>query len=666
MIRSKKKLLLRSLLAFALVAPVLAEDKAPTQNPAADPAATPKHRLRQIIIAETVEIAQQASAPPGGGFVMVTPALASLDIRELGKRLAETENQIVDSRLLGTVAQAIEGFARQQKFPHATTIVPTQNIASGVLRIALLLNPPLIRRIVIGAGVEDAQQMTPAPDKGFVQLSPALSKLKTDELAKRLAPGENQPFQEKLVAAIAQVIEVFLKQSDFPAASAVIPPQNASDGTLRVAVNFGRIRNIKMEGNRWFSESLLREKLRVEQGETIRLSELDRAISWTNNNPFRRVRVRIDPVANTGEADLIIAVQESVPLRFQASYDNGGNALVGRHRMTAAATYANLWGRDHQVSYQLITTDLGPNTYLGQGFDYRVPLPWRDSVQASASYVKLQPSLIDGLLTQEGESINASLRYTHPLRTGDSPAEIYAGFEFKQSNNNLLFWTGENSSVPVVTNKTDILQFTAGASMLRRDKRGAWAFGANVNLSPGRLNSRNSDAAFDSSRPFSKSRYAYGQLTFQRLLTLERGWDFTSRGVLQVAHSNLLPSEQLFIGGATTVRGFRENVFGGDSGFLLTNELLAPVLRRKLPLLPKARNAFETRFLGFYDVANVRLKERTNLDPKFVPLASAGFGLRMSVATHLTVIADYGWQLTYLPYVNPDRSRGHIKATLAF
>lgn len=659
------------LLAICLLAAApLGAQPAPAAQPAPPAAAqpaepeAPKHRLRQIVVVEGVDPAQQPG--PGPGFLVLAPAFASFDAAELLKRLVDGENQPMEPKLITAIGQVVENYARQQNYPHALATIPNQNIAEGRLTVVLMLHPPLIRQIVIGASPEDAQQLAAtSAGSGYLVLSPAFAHLPRAELATRLAPGENQPLQEKLAAAIAQVVEVFFKQNDFLAAQAVIPPQNATDGILRVAVHLGKIRNIKVAGNHWFSESLLREKLKIEQGEILRLSELDRAVTWTNNSPFRRIQVKVDPVATTGEADLIIAVQDAIPFRAQLSYDSGGNDLVGKHRFTAAATYANLWGRDHQVSYQLITTDLGLKVYQGHGLDYRLPLPWRDTVQISASYLKLAPSIISGLLDQEGKNINASLRYSHPLRT-DNPAEVYAGLEFKQSNNNLLFYVDETTRVPAVTNATDVFQFTTGGSMIRRDKRGAWAFGANLNFSPGRVNSRNSESAFHSSRPFSNPRYFYGQLTFQRLVNLSHGWDFMARGVGQYSHHNLLSSEELYVGGSSTVRGYRENVFGGDSGYFLSTELLSPTIKRKIGRLPQNRDTLETRFVGFFDTGRVRVHLPTNLDPPVSSLASLGLGVRMNLGTNFFLTADYGWQLTYLPYKVDQPRRGHVKATLAF
>ena len=536
-----------------------------------------------------------------------------------------------------------------------------------------------LRKIVVTESIDVARTFVPPPDSGFVVLTPGLSNFDAADLTKRLASGENRIIEEHLLAAIAQVVENFIRHNGYPTATAMVPTQNIAEGIVRLIVELGptaatiaeqaktatwKIRAINVQGARWFSESLLRQKLRIEQGGVVRYADLDQAINWTNNNPFRRVRVKLDPVPNTGEADLTIAVQEALPLRLALSYDNAGNEILGESRFTGSVSYANLWGLDHQVSYQFITSNK-PDVFKAHGLDYRVPLPWRHYVQLSASYFRAQPEFLDGLFLQEGETITSDLRYTIPLRTGDNPIDVYAALSFKESNNNLT-WDPHFSNIALPGTTTDIFQFTTGASAVRRDQRGAWGFGANFTFSPGRVNSRNSEVAFQDSRWGAEPRYMYGSLSVQRLLNLKYGWDLSSRAVLQIADGNLLATEQLSIGGGSSVRGFRENVFAGDQGFVFTTDLLTPVWKKQLPYLSKRRGPLETRFLVFYDAANSQAKQRFEFDPKRKPLASTGVGMRMSLATNFSLVADYGWQLTHLPYEVEEHSRGHIKVTFAY
>jgi hemolysin activation/secretion protein len=215
---------------------------------------------------------------------------------------------------------------------------------------------------------------------------------------------------------------------------------------------------------------------------------------------------------------------------------------------------------------------------------------------------------------------------------------------------------------------------TLGGSAVRRDKRGAWAFGASLNLSPGGINSRNTDRAFDggrfgdtdSARLGARARYVYGSFSVQRLHSLVPGWDLVSRGLIQLSQANLLPSEQISIGGSSTVRGYNESIFAGDHGYVFTNDLLLPGMKFNLGSLSKRRGPLSVRFLLFFDAAHTGVRHRYPSDFKRVSLASQGIGVRLGFSNNFSLTADYGWQLRELPYENQDKSRGHIKATFAF
>jgi hemolysin activation/secretion protein len=215
-----------------------------------------------------------------------------------------------------------------------------------------------------------------------------------------------------------------------------------------------------------------------------------------------------------------------------------------------------------------------------------------------------------------------------------------------------------------------------GFSSLRRDSRGAWVLGATVTLSPGHFNSRNtSDAfqgypsrkAFPIGRQGSNARYLYGNVSLQRLVTLPREWQLVSRATLQASSANLLGSEQLSIGGSSTVRGFDERIMTGDEGFVFSNDVQTPGMRTQLPFLPKTQPPLETHFTVFYDAGQVRSAHVNVNDAKQYPLASSGVGLRASLGVNFYLTADYGWQITRLPArYSMGRNRGHVKVVLAY
>jgi hemolysin activation/secretion protein len=173
------------------------------------------------------------------------------------------------------------------------------------------------------------------------------------------------------------------------------------------------------------------------------------------------------------------------------------------------------------------------------------------------------------------------------------------------------------------------------------------------------------------SRFGASSRYIYGTFAVQRSLALGKGWEFMGKGVLQRSSSNLIANEQLAIGGSGSIRGYDENVYAAENGFVLNTELLAPVWTRKLSL-GKTDVPFQGRVLAFLDMGDVNYRISYPSDIRLAPLASTGIGFRGSLRDNLTVNFDYGWQLTHqarqptMAVRPPLSSRGHVKVVLAF
>jgi hemolysin activation/secretion protein len=73
-----------------------------------------------------------------------------------------------------------------------------------------------------------------------------------------------------------------------------------------------------------------------------------------------------------------------------------------------------------------------------------------------------------------------------------------------------------------------------------------------------------------------------GQSQFTRRVT-DGGADLLVRGTLQWSRDRLVPLERFSIGGATTVRGYRENQLVRDQGFNVSIEFRYPLLDRATP-----------------------------------------------------------------------------------
>jgi hemolysin activation/secretion protein len=218
----------------------------------------------------------------------------------------------------------------------------------------------------------------------------------------------------------------------------------------------------------------------------------------------------------------------------------------------------------------------------------------------------------------------------------------------------------------VLSSKVDSFLFTTSATKVLRREKGIWVFSGSLSLSPGEINGRNSLANFREARLLAKARYATGTVSLQRLQALGGGWELSLRALAQFASANLLSNEQLNLGGASTVRGFAENVSSGDEGFTMTTELLSPTLRFPLKLRPSRVLPLDVRGLLFSDAGKADRKTPTPYDPRTHSLSSLGAGVRISLDRYLSITADYGWQLVGSRELRTGHQRLHLRATLSY
>jgi hemolysin activation/secretion protein len=515
-----------------------------------------------------------------------------------------------------------------------------------------------LRQIIVTDTLESIANLNYVPGTGFVVVAaPAFAKFEKAELLKRLQAGELRSINDRLLAAIAQVVENFARQSGYALATALIPPQNIRDGAVRVVVLPGKIRSIKFEGNRWFSESLLTEKLRLERGRAVLIPELEQALASANNSPFRRVKLHVEPVPGTGEADLMFAVQDRLPLRATASYENTGNNILGYDRYIGSLTYGNLWGREHQLTYQQAISH-STTLFRMHAFDYRAPLPSGHVATVSGSLAQVNPTFNNGLFTQVGKSINADAKYVVPVRFKGWDAEVTAGIMFKQSNNNLEF-----GDIQAFGSSHDILSSSLGIAAVRPDLRGRWILSATVFGSWGEFNSRSTEDVYGDVRVGARPRFFYASFWGQRVTNLTPQLTSIARLSAQLAGTNLLPSEQFSAGGASSVRGYEERTLSGDGGYIATHELIQTLpsvsLGKKLPKL-NLSGAF------FWDYGRTLIKHPLIGETKSAYLSSVGLGVRVAVAQYLSASADLARQLEKDETPGARHHRLHVKVSLSY
>jgi hemolysin activation/secretion protein len=477
-------------------------------------------------------------------------------------------------------------------------------------------------------------------------------------------PAVIQPYLDKplTVAAIKDMqddIILYCRGKNRPLIDVILLPQVVDNGVIQFWFLEGKVGEIRIEneGRKWFGDQFIRHQIRLSRLDTVESRQLLDDLDWVNRNPFRDVRVSFKQGKAVGESDVVVKVNDRLPWRPYVGYEDSGTRFTGEDRLLFGLNWGKAFGLDHQFNYQY-TTDLDFDLLRAHSASYVAPLPWRHVLTVFGSYVEADAD-VGPEFNSRGTSWQVGLRYAMPLpRLGRYQHEVSGGFDFKRSNN-----TFEFGGITASESDADIAQFVATYSGTLPDRWGQSSFGLEAYASPGGLVGNNDDKHFQELRTDAKADYLYTRLSAERLTRLPWDCSWDVKGLLQLASTRLLPSEQLGLGGYRSVRGYSERLVNGDYGWIVNNEIRSPAWRLS-NLLGKHGSADYLQLLAFFDYGEVRVNSATGDDqPPEATLTSVGVGLRYTLSKNLSFRFDYGWQLTdknLSDEIGADHSRAHL------
>ncbi|HEX7653678.1 MAG TPA: helix-turn-helix domain-containing protein, partial [Verrucomicrobiae bacterium] len=205
--------------------------------------------------------------------------------------------------------------------------------------------------------------------------------------------GTNVTFAD-IKSAIGQ-LQTAYRERGFVTVSVGLPPQKLTNGVVKVKVTEGRLADIKVQGNNWYSTpNVLRALPSLHTNMLLNSHVFQRELDLANANRDRQVYPVIGPGLEPGTSELTLKVKDRLPLHGRVEYNNTGTPGTPTDRTTFNASYGNLWQLEHQVGVQYTFTPLdyksanpyglwGPDLPLIANYSayYRMPLGPADSIQ---------------------------------------------------------------------------------------------------------------------------------------------------------------------------------------------------------------------------------------------------------------------------------------------
>jgi hemolysin activation/secretion protein len=464
-----------------------------------------------------------------------------------------------------------------------------------------------------------------------------------EEIRKIVAPYENQELSLRDIYKIADLITDLYRKNGYLTSRAYVPPQDLSDGILEIRVIEGKMGEVQIKGNRYFSTKLLRKKIRLKKGDYFNYNLLRKSLIKINEHPDRTARAVLIPGKEPGTTDVILEVKDRLPIHFGFDYDNFGSRYIGRDRLALTLDHNNLTGNDDMLTLKFQKADA--NTYTLKSARYLLPIGDTYELGFFIARSKLKLGEEYKATDARGKSTLLSVFINKYLQDEeDLSIRLTAGFDYKHIRNYLL---GAESS------KDEMRVAKLGIDVDKSDRLGRTIFVTQFNYGIPNLWGGLDTVDPSASREGAGGKFVKWEIDLLRLQRLPLDSTLLWKNHIQISPYILTAAEQFQIGGIINNRGYPPAEKVGDEGCSSTLELSLPIyiLPREWRVPFCEEKLYDSlRFITFYDWAHVDLHNPQVGEEKHETLRSLGCGLRLSLPKKdLLVRVEFGWPLDETP-----------------
>lgn len=446
------------------------------------------------------------------------------------------------------------------------------------------------------------------------------------ELTKEFV-GEAVTFAQ-LLAARSRITEHYINQG-FITSGAYLPAnQVIQDGIVTIQIIEDKLTKINVEGLERLQPHYLRSRINTVVSSPLNINDLITVLEQLKRNPLlENLSAELTASQQVGESVLNLKVEPANPLQVNAFVNNHQSPTIGTWQQQLELGHNNLLGWGDQVLVSYTDTSGGREWEI----NYTIPINGSDGT-IRGSYQNFTADIIEEPFDQidlEVASEQYEIAFRQPI-INHLTEELALGVVFfhQTSQTRLLgvpypLSLGADEDGEIRVSGVRLFQeWTKKSSQDVLQVRNQFSFG--LDWFNATENGTDPDSQFFS-----------WQLQGQWLYSLGKDHLILSRIQGQISDRALLSAEDLSLGGAGTVRGYRQDLYLVDRGVLASVDYRFPLLR-----INDWRSVVQgVSFVDFAWGENVGASP--DLDPNY--LASVGVGLRWQVADSLS--AEVSWAL---------------------
>ena len=398
--------------------------------------------------------------------------------------------------------------------------------------------------------------------------------LPTTALHPLVASGEGQELSLNDLDALAERVTHYYHDHGYPLASAYVPAQTLHDGVVRIAVIEARYGAVSLKNESAVGNYPLNATLSpLQSGQPVSDCTLQRSLLLLSDIPGAIVNSVMRPGTAEGTSDLLVDVTSAPRYTGTLGVDDYGNAYTDRVRLTGTFDVNGLFHQGDLLDFSGVTS--GADMNYGR-ISYRYLLDGQGTtlgLAASGLDYRLGNGLSD--LHAHGTATTQSVNLSQPF-IRNTAGNLYAQVEFDHKR---LY---DNIDIADIETHRHSNSWVATVAGDQRDSTGITNF--NISGAYGRLYLDNFQTLFSdyfgarTEGSFTKFDYSVSRL---QQLNPTNAFYFGFSG--QLANKNLDTSEQFYLGGPNTVRGYDVGVVSGAEGNLATIEFRHDLTLSMLP-----------------------------------------------------------------------------------
>jgi hemolysin activation/secretion protein len=397
--------------------------------------------------------------------------------------------------------------------------------------------------------------------------------LPDDKLAVTIKNYTHRNINVAEIEELRQKLTQFYVDAGYINSGAVIREDAVKENTLRINMVEGRLSEIQVKGMGRLREKYIKNRLQDEPDGPLNLNELQDRFQVLLTDPLiEQMNGKLLPGATAGQSILDVEVTRAQPYRLTLFGDNYRPPSIGGEAFGLTGQLYNLTGLGDAIDFTFITS-AGSNRYAG-GFSIPVT-DW--GTVAFFHFDEADSKIIEGSIREVdiGSEVHSLEGGISHLLINRFNQQLNLGVLLAIRENQTTLGGDPFSFIPEEpTGRTQATVWRLFQYYMQRWERQAFAFRSTFSVGMNALGAtpKTNDLLLSSEffAWLGQAQYAYR--------ILDNGSQLVLRGNAQFSDSPLLPLERISIGGAGTVRGYRENHLVTDNGYNLSAEFHWPLI----------------------------------------------------------------------------------------